>query len=70
MLGALSDERTGLSFARVTVSSSKSVVSMYNLHFTCYQMYVYMYVCIKVCIYNIYKVSVSPGSVQQIMPYY
>jgi hypothetical protein len=36
MWGALSDERTGLSFARVTVSSSKSFVSMYNLHFTCY----------------------------------
>jgi hypothetical protein len=34
MWGALSDERMGLSFA--TVSSSKSVVSMYNLHFTCY----------------------------------
>jgi hypothetical protein len=34
MWGALSDERTGLSFARITVSSSKSVVSMYNLHFT------------------------------------
>jgi hypothetical protein len=34
--GALSDERMGLSFARMTVSSSKSVVSMYNLHFTCY----------------------------------
>jgi hypothetical protein len=26
--GALSDERTGLSFARVTISSNKSVVSM------------------------------------------
>jgi hypothetical protein len=25
----------GLSFARVTVSSNKSVISMYNLHFTC-----------------------------------
>jgi hypothetical protein len=36
MWGALSDERTGLSFASVTVSSNKSVVSMYNLHFTCY----------------------------------
>jgi hypothetical protein len=36
MWGALSDERTGLSFARVTVSSSKSVVSMYNLHLTFY----------------------------------
>jgi hypothetical protein len=30
MWGALSDERTGLSFARVIVSSNKSVVSMYN----------------------------------------
>jgi hypothetical protein len=48
MWGALSDERTDLSFARVTVSSNKSVVSMYNLHFT----------------------FVSPGSVQQIMPYH
>jgi hypothetical protein len=36
MWGALSDERMGLSFARVTVSSNKPVVSMYNLHFTCY----------------------------------
>jgi hypothetical protein len=36
MRGALSDERMGLSFARVTASSNKSVVSMYNLHFTCY----------------------------------
>jgi hypothetical protein len=34
--GALSDERTGLSFARVTVSSNKSAVRIYNLHFTCY----------------------------------
>jgi hypothetical protein len=36
MWGALSDERTGLSFARLTVSSNKFVVSMYSLHFTCY----------------------------------
>jgi hypothetical protein len=36
MWGALSDERTGLSFARVRVRSSKSFVSMYNLQFTCY----------------------------------
>jgi hypothetical protein len=34
--GALSDEKTDLSFARVTVSSNKSVVSMNNLHFTRY----------------------------------
>jgi hypothetical protein len=36
MWSALSDERTGLLFARVTVSSNKSVVSMYNLYFTRY----------------------------------
>jgi hypothetical protein len=36
MWGALSDERTGLSFARVTVRSSKSFVRMYNLHSICY----------------------------------
>jgi hypothetical protein len=35
MWGVLSDERTGLSFASVIVSSNKPVVSMYNLHFTC-----------------------------------
>jgi hypothetical protein len=34
--GALPNGRTYLSFARVTVSSNKSVVGMYNLHFTCY----------------------------------
>jgi hypothetical protein len=36
MWDALSDESTGLSFARVTVSSNKSVVNIYNLHSTCY----------------------------------
>jgi hypothetical protein len=41
MWGARSDERTGLSFPKVTVSSNKSVASMYILHFTCYKMYVY-----------------------------
>jgi hypothetical protein len=41
--GALSHERTGLSFARLTVSRNKSVVSMYSLHFTCY----YICICIK-----------------------
>jgi hypothetical protein len=30
---SLSDERTGLLFARATVSSNESVVSMYNLQF-------------------------------------
>jgi hypothetical protein len=36
MRGALSEERTGLSFVRVTVINNKAVVSMYNLHFTYY----------------------------------
>jgi predicted branched-subunit amino acid permease len=36
MWNALSDERTVLSFARATVTNNKSVVSMYNLYFTCY----------------------------------
>jgi hypothetical protein len=44
MWGAHSDERAGLLFARVKVSSNKSVVSMYNLHFTCYWTYICMYV--------------------------
>jgi hypothetical protein len=39
MWGALSDVRTGLSFARL--SSNKSLVSTYNLHFTSYWMHVY-----------------------------
>jgi hypothetical protein len=33
---------------------------MYNLHF----------MLLNVCIYNIYKASVSQGLVQQIMPYF
>jgi hypothetical protein len=53
----LSDERTGLSLARVTDSCNKSVVCIliYRLHIIKY-------------IYNIYKASVSSGSVQQIIP--
>jgi hypothetical protein len=60
MWGALSDERTSLSFARITVSSNKSVVSMYNLH-------------VVKCMYiqhMVYRTSVSSGSVQQIMRYH
>jgi hypothetical protein len=40
MWGALSDERTGVAFTRVTVNSNNSVVNMYTLHFICYQMYI------------------------------
>jgi hypothetical protein len=58
MWGALSDERTGLSFARVI--SLLSVCTIYILLLL--NMYVY--------IFNIFKASISPGSVQQIMPYH
>jgi hypothetical protein len=34
MWDALSEYSTGLSLARITVSSNKSVVSMYNFYFT------------------------------------
>jgi hypothetical protein len=60
--GALSDERMGLSFVSQPISI-RSIVSMYNfciLHVS----HVTGYIC------NIYKASVSPGSVQNIMPYF
>jgi hypothetical protein len=47
------------------VVSLLSVCTIYILH-----VIKRMYVCINVRIYDIYKASVSPGSVQQIMPYY
>jgi hypothetical protein len=53
----------------VAVCIRKSVVSVYtimHLHFTCYYM---IYLLVKSCIYNIYKVSFIPDSLQQIMPY-
>jgi hypothetical protein len=59
-VGALSDERSGLSFVIVI----KSVVSMY-IHIEKENVQE-----LKMFIYNMYKASVSPGSVQQIMPYY
>jgi hypothetical protein len=47
-VGALSDERTGLPFARVTVSSSKSVVpTIYILH-VIKRLYIDMYVCMYI----------------------
>jgi hypothetical protein len=59
MWSALSDESTSLSFARL---SQQYYVSYQYVQFTCYK-------SLNVCIYNIYKASVSSGSVQQIMPY-
>jgi hypothetical protein len=58
--GALPDERTGLTLARVTASSNVS----------CRYVQFAFYMLLNVCIYNIHKASVSPGSVQQIMPYH
>jgi hypothetical protein len=46
-----------------SVDSNKSIVRIYKyLHFTCFTL--------KEYIYNIYKASVNPGQVQQIMPYF
>jgi hypothetical protein len=56
-------ERASLSFVRVIVGSNASchkVQYIYILHVS----------HVVKCIYNIYKASVSPGSVQQIMPYF
>jgi hypothetical protein len=44
-------------------NSIRSIVSIYNF-------YILHVSHVIVCIYNIYKASVSPGSVQQIMPYF
>jgi hypothetical protein len=49
---ALSDQRTGLSFVRIAVTSNKSVVRMYII-FT-------FYMLLNLCIYNIYKASCQP----------
>jgi hypothetical protein len=56
-VGPLSDERTSLSFARLTVSSSKSLVSMYNLHVIKCMYIVYSYVCMYKCMYQIHITS-------------
>jgi hypothetical protein len=57
--GALSDERSCLSF----VNHSQSIVSIY--------IYLqYNVTLVSTSMYNFYKTSVSPGSVQQIMPYF
>jgi hypothetical protein len=59
-LGAISDEKSGLYF----VSQSKVFVSMY--------IYIYLTFCMfDMCYkYNIYKPFISPGFVQQIIPYW
>jgi hypothetical protein len=58
--GALSDERTGPSFVRVIVCSNKSLAIMQNI-FTILHV-----IRGNKFIYNMYRTSVSPGSVQQI----
>jgi hypothetical protein len=60
--GALSDERTGLSFVRVIVCISKSFVIMQKM-FTFYMLNMFK-------IYSIYRASVSPGSAQQVLPHF
>jgi hypothetical protein len=56
--GALSDERTGLSFvSQPAVLGQLSVCTIFTF-----------YMCRMLL--NTYKASVSPGSIQQIMPYF
>jgi hypothetical protein len=52
--------------SRSAVVSLLSLCTIYILHVCIYC----RYACLNVCVYNTYKTSVSPGSVQQIMPYY
>jgi hypothetical protein len=61
--GALSDERTGLYCVRVGQQQLVGcqyiqLCTIYTLYMLCYENE-----------YNIYKASVSPGSVKQIMPH-
>jgi hypothetical protein len=89
--GAPSLTRGGVCLLLESVSSNKSIFSMYSyIHFTCFTWYdthiqyiqglcqfglstvIYILHALHdmTLIYNIYKASVSSGSVQQIMPYF
>jgi hypothetical protein len=63
-VGTHSDDRTGLPSVRVIVCSNMLVVTMYNIF-----IFYMLYILLNVCVYYIYKASLSPGSVEQIMPY-
>jgi hypothetical protein len=54
----LSDERSGLSFVSISQYVHKVLYKLFTLP---------VFDTVQECIYNIYKVSFSPGSVQQIM---
>jgi hypothetical protein len=60
--GALSDERTGLSFA-----SQSAVLGQLSVKYNFYILHVSH---VSEYIYKTYNTSVSPGSVQQTMPYF
>jgi hypothetical protein len=64
--GALSDERSGVSF--VSILSMESIVVSQYLH-NLFTLTIYI-LCVRQssAMYNIYKASVSSGSVQQIRP--
>jgi hypothetical protein len=60
-LGAPSLTRGRVCHVLGSVDSNKSIIRIYKyLHFTCFTLQEYI----------IYKASVSPGKVQQIMPYF
>jgi hypothetical protein len=62
-VSALSDERSGLSFVRIGLQSVSMYIRYLHKIFT-----LPVFDTGQECIYNIYKASFSPGSVQQIMP--
>jgi hypothetical protein len=81
--GALSDERSGLSFVSHSLVICLCVhllltflcfahiyLYLYNYMYCIVYVYIYIYIYTLYNTYNIYKASFSPGSVQQIMPYY
>jgi hypothetical protein len=68
--GALSDDRPGLSFESHSLVICLCVHLLFTFSFHPFTiMYTIQYIYIYIYIY-IYKASFSPGSVQQIMPYY
>jgi hypothetical protein len=69
--GAPSDKGTGMSFVRVIVGNNVSCQYVQYIQFKCsYIMEGYIYIYIYTHTHNMYKASVSPGSVQQIMLYF
>jgi hypothetical protein len=65
MYGALSDERTGLSFVRVILSSISHIYALCIVVSVVTVDIVFSFTCIYV---RMYKACVSPGFAEQMMP--